>query len=202
MASHGMACVLGRSFAISWRWLDLRDVAALARTALAGAAFAFTAAWLFGVPLCAKDTMLLYLLLCVTLTALLRGGLRALHGLERNPGPRGVRVAVYGADASGEMAASFLENHPSFNCFPVMFVDPRSERTGMSIHGLPVHGLEHLDRAAAEHHVSAVFVGGREMPAPEHAELAERTSSTGLQLLALDVSIRHVTTAELRAEAI
>ncbi|MGB7759801.1 MAG: hypothetical protein WBL61_08235 [Bryobacteraceae bacterium] len=202
MVSHGLACVLGRSFAISWRWLDLWDVAALARTALVGAACAFTAAWLLGVALCARDTMLLYLLLNVSLAALLRSGLRALHGLERNSEPRSLRVAVYGADAFGEMAASFLESHPAFNCLPVLFVDPRCERAGISIHGLPVHRLDDLDRVAAELHISAVFVGGRETPAPEHAELAERASSNGLQLLALDVSIRHVLAAELRTETV
>jgi UDP-GlcNAc:undecaprenyl-phosphate GlcNAc-1-phosphate transferase len=192
MAAHGVASFFGRSHAISWRLLSLADVGALGRNAAAGAACAFTIAWLFDIPRFAKDTMLLYLLVCVALTALLRGGLGALNRLTRNTGPARVRVAVYGADASGELAATFLERHPSFNFSPVVFVDPRRERAGMSIHGLPVRRLDHLKRVAAEDRVAAVFVGGRQLADSEHLELEELASSTGLSLLALDVSIRQL----------
>lgn len=185
----GLACIQ-RTYSVSWRWLTLRDAAALAGPALLSAALATLLMRCFGARYFSRQAMLLFCLLSPALSIALRASLRLLQDLADRRPAEGRRIAVLGADSHGELLANLLERLSSLNLQPVVFFDKDCGREGLRIRGLPVrHCGSNVGELCAEFRVGAAVAPAGALE-NGNRELALRCQDAGLRLLTLDVSLR------------
>ncbi len=195
MACHALACWLFKTFLIPWRSFSLRDGFWMACAVMLGAAAGWAALYLLQGSPPPRSVMVLYTLLCLSLAAALRLSLRVLEDLFQGEHVGRQRVAVFGANQEGEMLARLLEGNSTLNAKPVVFFDYDAGKGGMRIRGIPVRYCKaNLQKLATEYEIGAVLLPGQS-GSNGYDELERDCLQAGLDLLALNISLRRLDTA-------
>jgi len=194
MACHGLLSLLERSYRLSWRQFSLRDVLFLGRVFVLSAAVSMLCLWIFRIDSYPRSAVFLYCVIGLCASAALRSSFRMLQELFAVPGARQKRVAIFGADSQGEVLLGILRNHAELEAAPVLFVDHDESKQGLRILGVPVrHCHANLSQLSAQFGLEAVVVPGGALEPDASRHLEQECRNAGVDLLALDISIRRLT---------
>ncbi|MGH9661660.1 MAG: nucleoside-diphosphate sugar epimerase/dehydratase, partial [Bryobacteraceae bacterium] len=190
MACHALASRFYRTFDVPWEWFGFRDVLAFARTVVSSAALSFALLWTMGVRGYPRGVILLFCVLCLSLGIGLRVAFRLLQDLSSRSERSGLRAAIFGAGAPGELMAALLQKHSALGATPVVFLDCDLSKQGLRIHGVPVrHCAANLREVVREFGLEAVLVPGSADPS-QLGDLSRSCLDAGLPLRVLEIGIR------------
>jgi len=163
-----------------WRYLGVREAMAVAMSTATGTfAFAFllylTSNASFPRSIVAIEAIL---------SLVLMGGSRFLlrYWYEMQPVSRQgaeTRVLVFGAGDAGEMLVREMLRQPERGLRPIGFLDDRSDKRGMRIHGVPVLGdRQTVADAVARFNVDLIVLAMPSAPGKEQREILKRCAAT------------------------
>jgi FlaA1/EpsC-like NDP-sugar epimerase len=165
------------------RYVSLTDLAMLSFSNLIGSSLSLVilVAMKGGVP---RSVYAIDLLLCVTLTAGLRVGVR-LASESNRPGKTVLnrkRTIVYGAGNAGASLLRDLRQNPALDYDVCGFVDDNPQKLGLVLQGVRVIGNgSDLDSIAAKHRVDFVLIAIPSATGPQMKEILERCTGAGIQ---------------------
>jgi len=115
------------------------------------------------------------------------GGIRLLHRaisswqpLRRSKAFK--NLLIIGAGQAGSMVIKELFNHPELGR-PVAILDEDREKTGRSIHGIPVVGtMENLEKVVSKYNVQEIILAIPSAPAQDTRRILNQCKKTGCKL--------------------
>lgn len=161
MFCHGLFCLLGRVYAITWGSFSRGDAMRLFSVISVSAILAYGIMEMFGIRNFPRGTLLIYVVLCEILSVALRISLRVFQDMFAGPiheaGHR--RVAIFGLSTDSEVFARFVSDYPALGVKPVLFIDYDTVSDGMKVRAIPVRCCRgRLVELAAKFRLDAVVI--------------------------------------------
>ena len=200
-------------FAGWWRYVGLRDLLAMARTAALGTLVCLVVVYLvMGVKGFPRSVYLLDFISTVALLGAARVGARLLweflanRGLERDTSPL-KRLLIVGAGDTGEMLLREIDKNRNLTYQAVALLDDDGRKHGLRIHGVPVLGPVSDARGVCERlRVDEIIIAAPSATRQELRAILEKIQSTGIKpkILPAVESVLHgkVSLGEVREVAI
>jgi UDP-GlcNAc:undecaprenyl-phosphate GlcNAc-1-phosphate transferase len=160
MGSHFLFSYFTKTYTIASRAFGFSDAVRLLRVVCLDVALSYGIVSFFSVRDLSRGALVIYCVLGVALSGLLRSSLRVFHEIFRGKiGPSAERVAVFGSDQESVLAAHLLRDHPLLNFEPVVFLEYDIVKTGRTVRGIPVRCCEaSLDKLASTYRFQSVIV--------------------------------------------
>jgi FlaA1/EpsC-like NDP-sugar epimerase len=200
-------------FAGWWRYVGLRDLLAMARTAALGTLVCLVVVYLvMGVKGFPRSVYLLDFISTVALLGAARVGARLLReflanrGLERDTSPL-KRLLIVGAGDTGEMLLREIDKNRNLTYQAVALLDDDGRKHGLRIHGVPVLGPVSDARGVCERlRVDEIIIAAPSATRQELRAILEKIQATGIKpkILPAVESVLHgkVSLGEVREVAI
>ncbi len=207
MGSHLLFSYLMKTYTIASRSFDFSDALRLTRVVCLDAALSYGILSLISIRDLSRGALLIYCVLGLLLSGLLRSSLRLFHEIFRAPtAPSVERVAIFGSDQESVIAAHLLRDHPLLNFEPVVFLDYDVIKSGRTLRGIPVCCCEStLEKLAADYRFQSVIIPEGVASSGNLQGLENEAEQAQLHLRLLDVQVRALTPERLaagRAEAL
>lgn len=200
-------------FAGWWRYVGLRDLLAMARTAALGTLVCLLVVYLvMGIKGFPRSVYLLDFISTVALLGAARVGARLLReflanrGLERDSSPL-KRLLIVGAGDTGEMLLREIDKNRNLTYQAVALLDDDGRKHGLRIHGVPVLGPVSDARGVCERlRVDEIIIAAPSATRQELRAILEKIQATGIKpkILPAVESVLHgkVSLGEVREVAI
>jgi hypothetical protein len=186
---HALASVGFGTFNSGWRWFGVRDLFALGRCTLAGAATSIFVLWFMGVRGYSRGVIVLYAFLVLAFMAGLRLSMRLLWLTLAKPASTR-RAVVLGANGATELVVLVLQGSRHLDAAPVAIIDPDPAAHRLRIHGVTVyHAGEDVIRLLRQVGADLLVVPFGEELTDGHRRIIEQCHEAGVPVAQFDIGM-------------